>query len=209
MLLRQVDDFAVSAQDEATCSAIIKEIGKYLQVPLNDLGLIKKFNGVNILQSRHYIKVSCEDYLTKILETHAWTNLMAANLPVPMRSDTVYQRQLETAIRPETNSDQQHMQRQMGFSYRMATGELIYALVTARPEVSFAITKLTQYGSNPALIHYHAVKTVFAYLNNTLEDGLIYWRKHPRMDLPDHALPRPRSNVQDYLPRPQHQPTTP
>ena len=87
----------------------------------------------------------------------------------------------------------------------MATGELIYALVTARPEISFATTKLTQYGSNPALLHYQAVKTVFAYLNNTLDDGLIYWRQHPRMDLPDHPLPTPRSSSHDHLPYPRHQ----
>ena len=204
MLLRQVDDFAVSAKDATTCSTVIKEIGTHLQVPLNDLGLIKKFNGVNILQSRYFIKLSCEDYLTKILEAHAWTTLSASNLPVPMRSDSVYQCQLETAVRPQTEMEQQIIQRQNGFSYRMATGELIYALVMARPEISFATTKLTQYGSNPALLHYQAVKTAFAYLNNALDDGLIYWRQHPRMDLPDHPLPIPRSTTHDHLPYPQH-----
>ena len=209
MLLRQVDDFAVSAKEAATCSAIIKEIGMHLQVPLNDLGLIKKFNGVNILQSRHFIKVSCEDYLQKILDSHSWQNLNASNLPIPMRSDTSHQRQLENAPRPQQEQEQQLIQHQAGFSYRMATGELIYALVTARPEISYATTKLTQYGTNPALIHYQAAKTVFAYLNNTIDDGLIYWRRRPRMDLPEHELPRPRSNPQDFLPRPCQQPHMP
>jgi hypothetical protein len=61
---------------------------------------------------------------------------------------------------------------QVGFSYRMTIGELIYALVVARVDISFAVIKLSQYGSNPASIHYYqAVRQVFAFLNNTREDG--------------------------------------
>jgi Reverse transcriptase (RNA-dependent DNA polymerase) len=197
LLLRQVDDFSVSAKDRQTCENIIAEIGTYLQVPLNDLGLIKKFNGVNILQTRWYIKVSCEDYITRILNDHNWLSLKAANLPVPMRSDPAYQRQLETVTRPTDETAQNALQAQAGFSYRMATGELIYALVAARPEISFATTKLTQYGSSPALTHYQAVKLVYAFLNNTKADGLIFWRSAPRMDLPDIPFPELRSNPQD------------
>ena len=209
LLLRQVDDFSVAAKEAHLCEATIAAIGKYLQVPLNDLGLIKKFNGVNILQTRWYIKVSCQDYITRILTDHAWLNLKAANLPVPMRSDPGYQRQLETATRPTDETAQNVLQTQAGFSYRMTTGELIYALVAARPDISFATTKLTQYGSNPALIHYQAVKTVYAFLNNTKEDGLIYWRPAPYMDLPDVPFPSLRSSRQDILPSPKMFPRAP
>jgi hypothetical protein len=44
------------------------------------------------------------------------------------------------------------------------------------------------------------VKAIFAFLNNTLTDGLIFWRQTPRTDLPDVALPTPRSNQTDVLP---------
>ena len=120
-----------------------------------------------------------------------------------MRSDSKYQRQLELAERPATADAQNHIQRQAGFSYRMSTGELIYALVVCcRMDISFAITKLCQYNSNPALIHYQAAKNVFAYLNNTQDDGLIYWRSKPRMDLPDVSSPIARSNPHDRIPTP-------
>ena len=156
LLLRQVDDFSVAAKDRTVCTETIAKVGSFLRVPLNDLGLIKKFNGVNILQTKWFVKVSCEDYLTRILTEHAWGDLKASNLPVPMRSDRVYQRQQETATRPTNEQEQLVVQRQAGFSYRTATGELIYALVAARPDISFATTKVTQYGSSPALVHYHA-----------------------------------------------------
>ena len=91
----------------------------------------------------------------------------------------------------------------------MATGELIYALVAARPEISFATTQLTQYGSSPALIDYQAVKLIYAFLNNTKEDGLMFWRLAPCMDLPDNPFPAQRSNPQDTLPTPIMSPGTP
>ena len=204
-----MDDFSVSAKEREECQEIIAAIGKFLKVPLNDLGVIKKFNGVNIQQTRWYIKISCQDYLLKILESNGWLDLKASNQPIPMRQDPTYHRQLELAERPTSPQQQEHIQKDAGFSYRAAIGELIYALVIARPEISLSTTKLAQYGTNPALVHYHAVKAVFAFLNNTREDGLIYWRQAPRMDLPDVPAPNPRSNAADAIPPTVSQPGLP
>jgi hypothetical protein len=196
LFLRQVDDFAVAARTTSQARDVITRIGANLIVPLNDLGQIQKFNGVNILQTKHYIKISCEDYLQKILSQHEWHTLPAAQKPVPMQSNSQHQAQLETqpihAINPK---DQVDYQNQAGFSYRAAIGELIYALITARPDISYCTTKLAQYSANPHPCHYTAVKQVFAYLNATLKHGLIYWRTKPREDLPDLAPDIPVSNM--------------
>jgi hypothetical protein len=194
LFLRQVDDFAVAASSPAKARQVITDIGTHLIVPLNDLGIIHKFNGVNIIQSRHFIQISCKDYLTKILQSHNWMDLPAANKPIPMRSNSTYQSTLETAARPTTPAAQQLCQDTAGFSYRAAIGELIYALITARPDISFCTTKLSQYSENPASCHYVAVKHVFAFLNHTIAQGLVYWRRTARPDLPDIVLPQPISN---------------
>ena len=123
-----------------------------------------------------------------------------------MQNDSKYLRALETADRPTTPAEQQHIQNQAGFSYRMATGELIYVLIVARMEISFANIKLSQYNANPALIHYTALRQIFAYLNKTKKDGLIYWRPGPRDDLPDMAIPTPRSLLHNQLPAVYHHP---
>ena len=128
-LLHQVDDFSVSAVDQPSCMQIITEIGRHLKAPLNDLGIIRKFNGANILQTRWFIRVSCEDYLTKILTNHDWLHLKASHQSLPMRSDPQYQRQLELAPRPATPEEQKHVQAQAGFSYRMAMGNLFTPLL--------------------------------------------------------------------------------
>jgi hypothetical protein len=193
----------------------IAAIGKFLKVPLNDLGIIRKFNGVNVLQTRWYIKISCQDYILKILTAHAWLDLNASSRqPSPtMRSDSTNQQQLglELAERPTSPQQQHTIEDQTGFSYCTAIGELKFALVPARSEISMATTKLSQYGTNPAYIHYQAIRTVFAFPNNTRDDGMwIYWRTKPRPDLPEGPIPQPYISPTDALPLiPSSSPTVP
>ena len=74
LLLRQVDDFSIASTNPALCEQVRKDIESRMQNPLNDLGLIKRFNGIDILQSRDYVKISCETYVDKIVSHHGWEN---------------------------------------------------------------------------------------------------------------------------------------
>jgi hypothetical protein len=92
----------------------------------------------------------------------------------------------------------------MGFSYRKAIGELIWAMVTCRPDLSFAVIKLSQFSNNPGRIHYnhvrHVFRHVFRYLQHTRAYGLTYWRTTPCPHLPDTPAPPPVSpNLEDGL----------
>ena len=64
----------------------------------------------------------------------------------------------------------------MGSKYRTATGELLFAMVTCRPDISNVVIKLTQFNINQAKYHYEAVKIVYKYLNATAESGFTFWR---------------------------------
>ena len=79
----------------------------------------------------------------------------------------------------------------MGFAYQAAIGELIYAMITCRSNISFAVTKLSQYSNQPAACHFTAVKNVFQYLMASKNEGLTYWRKIPNDNLPDAPEPQP------------------
>jgi hypothetical protein len=50
----------------------------------------------------------------------------------------------------------------MGFSYRQAIGELIFALTICQPDIAVPVIKLLQYALRPAPDHYKAVKANFA-----------------------------------------------
>jgi hypothetical protein len=87
----------------------------------------------------------------------------------------------------------------MGFSYQSGIGELIYALVTCRPDISYAVVRCAQNSSCPVEIHYHAVKHILKYLYLTRHDGLHYWRPHPNDALPALPLPVINSASHDLL----------
>ena len=191
LILRQVDDFAISGSTHEECNKVRQAIQKQMANELHDLGIIKRFNGLDIHQTRDYVKISCELYNNKIVSHHGWENEKAADRPIPMRNDAAYQASLELATAPETEKEERELEKAMGFSYRQAIGELIFALTICRPDIAVPVIKLSQYASRPAVDHYKAAKAVFVYLNATREDGLVYWRKLPRDDLPN--VPHPRT----------------
>ena len=88
-----------------------------------------------------------------------------------------------------TDLEQAKLEKDLGFTYRQGIGEILYALVTCRPDVSFATIKLSQFSAKPAAMHFEALKDLFRYLKATKDDGIYYWRSMPRMDLPIGQLP--------------------
>lgn len=70
LFLQQVDDFAIVTNDAATTDFILAEINKHLHLPIHNLGIIKWYNGIDIDQTKHYIKIHCTKYLTKMLQGH-------------------------------------------------------------------------------------------------------------------------------------------
>ena len=191
LFLRQVDDFAVSCEDSETAMQVIKAIDSKMTITVKHLGQISRFNGVDVLQTRNYIKLYNRTYIEKILTRHDWIHTESKkkdSFPLPMNPDNIFQRKLENQPIP-TKEEIQKLESEMGFGYRQAIGELIYALTTCRPDISYPVIKLSQYSTRPTRLHFEAVKDVFRYLNNTKDDGLYYWRKSPRTDLPYHPLP--------------------
>ena len=72
----------------------------------------------------------------------------------------------------------------MKINYRQCIGELIYAMDTCRPDISFPLIKLSQYSINPAKEHYEAVKELFYYLQCTKSEGIYFWRSQHNNELP-------------------------
>ena len=196
LLLRQVDDFAISCEDEKLCEEVIADIQSEMTIAINKLGRLTRFNGVDIEQSRHYVKLFNRTYLTKIMKNHPWLadEMPTALFPTPMSSESKYQRELENA-KPLSDTERGKLEKDLGFTYRQAIGEILYALVTCRPDISFATIKLSQFSTRPAAMHFDAVKDVFRYLKATMDDGIYYWRTMPRHDLPIGTIPQCKQDI--------------
>ena len=199
--LRQVDDFAVAAKSKETCDELIEEISKYLKAPLKNLGIVDRFNGVQIEQYNNYVKIHNKEYVEKILEKHGWLNdqFKTKVRPIPMRTESAYLRELELTKGPEDEKEKKKLELKMKFGFRQALGEVLYAMVTCRPDISMAVTKLSQYANNPAEVHYSALKNIFRYLRVTKNDGLYFWRKEKQdfTELTDGTLPKVYSDQKE------------
>nr|GEY60051.1 zinc finger, CCHC-type [Tanacetum cinerariifolium] len=58
--------------------------------------------------------------------------------------------------------------------YSRAIGCLMYAMISTRPDIAFAVGKLSRYTSNPSALHWQALGRVFQYLKGTIDYGLTY-----------------------------------
>ena len=189
LFLRQVDDFAVACMNKADAETIISKINECMSIQIKVLGVIDRFNGMDVSQTKWYVKLHNKTYIRKILENKQ--HLLEGKVhtfPIPMHSDSEYAKQLETA---ESLSEEElkNVEKEFKFSYRQAIGEILYALVTCRMDISFALTKLSQYSTKPARVHFEAVAALYRYLHATENDGIYYWRTQPRQDLPDGEFP--------------------
>jgi len=66
---------------------------------------------------------------------------------------------------------------------------MMFAYVSCRPDVGYAITLMSKCGSNPSKFHYHCLKSIAKYLRTTKDWGIIYHRNGVREDLPDNPIP--------------------
>ncbi|GJX77147.1 zinc finger, CCHC-type containing protein [Tanacetum coccineum] len=58
--------------------------------------------------------------------------------------------------------------------YSRAIGCLMYAMTRIRPDISYAVRKLSRFTSNPSNHHWEAIIRVFRYLKKTMNYGLSY-----------------------------------
>lgn len=216
---RQVDDFAIATNKEETAHKFFDWIDDELTMPMKRMGLVKLFNGIDILQSRHFIKLSCETYIEKFCIKHLkeWMNDAQlrdmANRPLPIPTHETFMKNFQNTSGDPDEKVQEQLKNDFKFGYRSGIGELIYAMVTCRPDISTAVVQCAQHSVCPSKYHYHAVRHAIKYLYITRKDGIYFWRPKPRMDLPEH--PVPTSNVSnhgqipDQAKRPTHGPMEP
>ena len=58
--------------------------------------------------------------------------------------------------------------------YRRDVGSLLYAMVATRPDLSYIVTKLSQYNNSPNASYWTTVKRVFRYIQYSIDYSLVY-----------------------------------
>ena len=128
-------------------------------IPITFLGLVKDYNGVDIEQYSDSICISAEAYIERLLKTHGWNTQSnkesdEPGKPIaPLSPDclsTIYQKEGPR----EGTIEHSVLEKKYGFSYRTLLGEMMYAYITARPDIGYAITTLSKFSSSPDDCHY-------------------------------------------------------
>jgi hypothetical protein len=198
---RQVDDFAVAVNEGATATLIFDALDSKLRIPMRRQGLIHMYNGLDILQSRYFIKVSIETWLHQMLLPYLndWLEIPTTPFPTPLGSSESFLKRLYSTVGDPSPKVIADLEKSHRIKYRKAIGELIWPMTTCRPDIAQATVKCAQASAAPADVHFCAVKSIFRFLAATTSDGIYFWRTEPVMELPEHPMPTISSTPHDIL----------
>jgi hypothetical protein len=134
---------------------------------LTDFGPLHWFLGIKVTRDREArtISLSQSSYIDSILARFSLSD--AHPYKIPMTPSVT----LSKRDAPSNASEASHMHK---VPYREAIGSLMYASVATRPDITFAVSTLSQFLENPGEMHWEACKRVFRYLAGTKDMALTY-----------------------------------
>ena len=162
ILLLYVDDLVLAAPTYDQINWIRYKL--HIEFEMTDLGKLKSFLGLEIHRNREKrtLHLSQRQYTQKILQAHGMENCNPARTPADPH---VRLEKSHTSFVANPTSKQQ---------YQSAVGSLMYCMLGTRPDIAYAVSKVTQYCSNPNQAYWNAVKRIVRYLAGTRNRGLYY-----------------------------------
>ncbi|KAG7565206.1 Integrase catalytic core [Arabidopsis suecica] len=153
-ILVYVDDIIVTGNDPNAVASFISCLAA--RFSLKDQGDINYFLGIEVTRTSTGLHLMQRKYIADLL---AKTNMMTANaVSTPMQASPKLT--LHTGSALDDASE-----------YRKVVGSLQYLAFT-RPDISFAVNKLSQFMHRPTTEHWQAAKRVLRYLAGTMTHGI-------------------------------------
>ena len=127
------------------------------------MGEISQYLGLHITRDRKNktFAIDQSHYIEKMLERYELE--MAHPKKTPLATST----KLVASESPQADSSLQRR-------YQSIVGSLMYAMLGSRPDICFAINRLSQFGSNPNEEHLASAIRVLQYLKATQNMRLVY-----------------------------------
>ncbi|KAM2020888.1 hypothetical protein ACFX16_042974 [Malus domestica] len=164
LLIIYVDDMVVTCDDTEE----MERLHEYLssEFEMKDLGGLKYFLGIEVARSRDGIYLSQRKYVLDLLSETGMLACKPAETPIV--------RNYHLAVYP----DQVPANRER---YQRLVGRLIYLSLT-RPDITYAISVVSQFMHSPSEDHMAAVMRILSYLKGAPGKGLIF-RKHGHLEI--------------------------
>nr|KAJ0216976.1 hypothetical protein LSAT_V11C300135700 [Lactuca sativa] len=123
-----------------------------------DMGEAEVILGIRIGKRNNEISISQSHYIEKILKKFNFENCSPVSTPIDP----------SLKLLPNKGSPVSQLE------YSRAIGCLMYAMISTRPDMAYAVGRLSRYTSNPNTHHWQAVSRVLKYLKGTMNYGLTY-----------------------------------
>ncbi len=203
LFICQVNNFAIAALDEHTSETLMDLIDDKLKIPIKWQGYLDMYNGVDILQTRHYIKLSVKTFNDKVFKPYFRTWMKTCypmpSCSTPLPSNQTWLKKFNAAIGDPDPKVQAQLTESMQLTYRSGVGKLIWGMTTCWPDLAYTSVKLSQSNTCPHELHFHSLKHSLKFLYSTKDDGLYFCHTHPCLELPEGPIPQVNSNRQDIL----------
>ncbi|GKB69413.1 zinc finger, CCHC-type containing protein [Tanacetum coccineum] len=125
---------------------------------MKDMGEADVIFGIKIKRENKGIVITQSHYIEKILKKFNHEDCSPVSTPM----DPVEK------LKPNTGKPVDQLE------YSRAIGCLMYAMTSTRPDIAYAVGRLSRFTSNPSRQHWQAITRVFKYLKGTMNYGLSY-----------------------------------
>ncbi|KAF3658225.1 hypothetical protein FXO37_14525 [Capsicum annuum] len=153
-VLVYVDDIIVTRSNTFHVDQVIASIAS--QFSIKDLGNLHYFLGVEVIRSSDGLILTQANYVNEILNDELMTD--CKNVHTPMSVSELITLSDGTYLTDATR-------------YHRVLGRLQYLSFT-RPDIAYAVNKLSQFMQAPSNLHWKTVKRVLRYLHGTIQLGL-------------------------------------
>ncbi|GJV55694.1 zinc finger, CCHC-type containing protein [Tanacetum coccineum] len=147
-----VDDMLIFGTDDLTKEFLLSRFS------MKDIGEADVILGIKINQESNGIEISQSHYIEKVLKKFNYFDCT----PVSTLIDT------SKKLMPNNGQAVSQLE------YSRVIGCLMYAMTCTRPDIAFAVGKLSRYTSNPYTEHWQAIQRVLKYLKKTIDYRLMY-----------------------------------
>lgn len=157
-VLVYVDDILVTGSDSLLVQQVITRLSNRFSI--KDMGDLNYFLGIETIRTAQGIHLMQRKYVTDLLAKANMLNAKPVDTPLPSQPKLTLH---SGSLLPDPHE------------YRRLVGSLQYLSLT-RPDISYAVNRLSQFMHKPTTEHWQAVKRVLRYLSGTLNHG-IFLRK--------------------------------
>ena len=163
ILCSSTDDFAITASSTDQMITLKTSLTRHFE--MSDLGELAWILRIQVERDQvlRTISLSQAAYIDSVVKRF---NLVTAS---PLQTPIDPHAQISNAQSPVTEEQVSDMR---NVPYHEAIGSLMYAAIGTRPDITFAVTLLSQYLQNPGRPHWEQAKRVIRYLKGTRDHEL-------------------------------------